>query len=77
MEKPSVDLSDFLTNTFEVGQFIKLRTWTTHRLKIIDKGSIYFIIEHEDRTLGWREIDCDWILSGNQEDWGTEISFMD
>lgn len=77
MEKQKIDLSAVLFNTFEVGQFIKLSTWDTHRLKIIDIGSIYFIVEHEDKTLGWREIDCDWVLSENQEDWETDVSFMD
>lgn len=69
MEKPKIDISEFLLNNFEIGQFIKLRTWTSHRLKIVDIGSVYFIVEHEDETLGWREIDCDWILSENQEEW--------
>lgn len=69
MEKPKIDISEFLLNNFKIGQFIKLRTWTSHRLKIVDIGSVYFIVEHEDETLGWREIDCDWILSENQEEW--------
>jgi len=63
------NIYDFMPHFFEVGKFIKLKTWDKYRLKIIDKGSIYFIVEHEDGTLGWSEIDCDWMLSENQEDW--------
>jgi hypothetical protein len=51
----------FFKDNFEVGDFIKLKTWTEHKLKIVDIGSIYIIVEHPDKSLGWRYIDCDWV----------------
>lgn len=65
-----MDLTGILKNTFQIGQFIQTGNWTKHRLKIVDIGTIYFIVEHNDRTLGWREIQsCNWRLAENQKDW--------
>jgi hypothetical protein len=45
---------------FNIGDRIKLPKWKHYHLKVIDVGSIYYIVEVPDGTIGHREINCDW-----------------
>jgi len=52
-----------LHTKFRIGDSIKLPEWESeYFLKIIDIGTIYFIVEQMDATIGWREIKSDWQL---------------
>ncbi len=51
---------------FKIGDEIALPNWGGHKLKLVDIGSIYIIVEIQDEfmnepELGHREIACDWI----------------
>ena len=45
---------------FKICDYIKRYGWTKYKLKIIDIGSFYFIVEKPDGTLGHSEIDNEW-----------------
>lgn len=45
---------------FKIGEYIKRYGWKNHKLKIVDIGSFYFIVETPDGTIGYREIDNEW-----------------
>jgi hypothetical protein len=54
-------LKAWFEDNFQKGDFIKLKTWGIYKIKVIDIGDEFIIIEHEDKSLGWRYIDCDWV----------------
>ena len=45
---------------FKIGDYIKRYGWKKYKVKIIDIGSFYFIVEKPDGTLGHSEIDNEW-----------------
>lgn len=47
---------------FKIGDRIKSPKWKDYHLKVIDVGTIYYIVEEPEGTIGHREINSDWQL---------------
>ena len=55
-------LKAWFEDNFKKGDFIKLEKWgLNHKIKVVDIADEFIIVEHGDKSLGWRYIDCDWI----------------
>jgi hypothetical protein len=43
-----------------IGDYIKRFGWKNYKVKVVDIGRFYYIVELPDGTLGHREIDNEW-----------------